>query len=126
MVDYATMPDVPRIHQRRQPIRRHYLGDWLEALNLTPVDLLNALNDPERSMEFGEIDKSQVYRWLKGQLPQAAQQERIAKALHMDDPATLLRHPDDGWFRDFTEGRPADEVSRIKQMLEVAFPPKRA
>lgn len=120
------MSNVRRIHQRKQPVRRHYLGEWLEALNMTPTDLLNALNDPDRSMEFTEIDKSQVYRWLKGQLPQPAQQLRIAEALHMESPETLLRHPDDDWFRAFIEGRSSEEVDKMKQMLAIAFPPKRS
>jgi hypothetical protein len=85
-------------------------------------DLLALLNDDERSMELPRVDKSQVYRWLKGQMPQAAMQARIAAALEMEDAASLLRHPDDDWFAEFFSGRSRDEIHRMKLMLEAAFP----
>lgn len=87
-------------------------------------DLLKLLNDDERSMDLPRIDKSQVYRWLKGQLPQPTTQRRLAEALGLDDPADLLRPPLDDWFVQFFAGRSADELERLRQMLEAAFPPK--
>ncbi len=123
-VDCATMTQVTEIHKNKSPVRRHFLAEWLEWRNLTPADLLDALNDPERSMDLGYIDKSQVYRWLKGQMPQPAMQRRIAEGLDLNDPADLLRAPDPigDWFVEFVRGRSADEIERIQQTLQAAFP----
>lgn len=76
-------------------------------------------------MDLPRVDKSQVYRWLKGQMPQAAMQVRIAAALEMEDAGSLLRHPDDDWFIDFFSGRSRDEINRMKLVLEASFPKKR-
>lgn len=88
------------------------------------MDLLRALNDEERSINLAAIDKSQIYRWLKGQLPQEEMQVRIAGVLDLDDPAQLLRPPEADWLMKFFEKRNADERARIRQMLEAAFPEK--
>jgi len=122
----CAMGNVSKIHQNKQPVRRHYIGEWLQARGLSPMDLLAALNDPERSMEFGEVDKSQVYRWLKGQLPQPAMQLRIAEALGLDSAGDLLREPDDDWIIHFFKDRDEEEIARMKILLETAFPKKRA
>lgn len=118
---------VTRIHQNKQPIRRHFLNEWLVAKNLKPADLVDLLNDPDRSMDLEEIGKSQVYRWLAGQLPHPATQQRIAQALGEGDrPEALLRHPDDDWVARFMDGRSQEEIQRIKNTLENAFPKKDA
>lgn len=119
------MPNVSKIHQDKQPIRRHFLAEWLEKREMSAMDLLNALNDPERSMDFNAIDKSQVYRWLKGQLPHPQMQLRIVEALGLDDAGDLLRSPEDDWFNQFFKDRTEDEIERMKQMLEAAFPVKK-
>lgn len=116
-----------RIHQDKTPVRRHYLAEWLEARHMTPPDLVEALNDPDRwGDDYKPIDKSQIYRWLKGQMPQAAQQIKIARALEMENPADLLRDPLDDWFAKFFNDRSRGEMERVKQMLEIAFPHKKA
>lgn len=121
------MAKLSRIHQNKQPIRRHFLNEWLAAKDLKPADLVDLLNDPDRPMELEEIGKSQVYRWLGGQLPQSATQQRIADALGIGDrPEALLRHPDDDWVAKFMDGRSQDEIRRIKTTLETAFPKKDA
>lgn len=89
------------------------------------MDLLEALNDPERMSDLPIIDKSQVYRWLKGQMPQPAQQKRIADAIEQE-PEDLLRHPLDDWIARFFSDRSTDEKERAKQMLEAAFPSRRS
>ncbi len=123
MVKFATMTKPTKIHQNKQPIRRHFIAEWLEAKDMTPVELLEALNDPDRSSEYQFIDKSQVYRWLKGQLPQPAMQERIAAALGFeDDPGALLRPPEMDWISDFFKERSLDELQKIRTVLETAFP----
>lgn len=94
---------------------------------MTPPDLVEALNDPDRwGDDYKPIDKSQIYRWLKGQMPQAAQQIKIARALEMENPADLLRDPLDDWFAKFFNDRSRGEMERVKQMLEIAFPHKKA
>lgn len=122
LVKPATMASVSRIHPGKQPVRRHFLNEWLEAKGMKPMDLLDALNDPDRMSDLPIIDKSQVYRWLKGQLPQAAQQKRIAQAIGQE-PEDLLRHPIDDWLAKFFSDRTREEAERAKKMLEAAFPP---
>lgn len=68
-------------------------------------------------------DKSVVSRWFGGATPTPAWQEKLA-ALFNCDPESLFRHPDDDWLRRFLQGRAKDEVERIKQTLEAAFPRK--
>lgn len=120
------MAKLTRIHQNKQPIRRHYLPEWLEAKGLKPMDLVNLLNDPDRPMELGEIEKSQVYRWIDGQMPGPANQKRIMGALE-EEPDALMRHPIiDEWAGKFFRDRNMDELQRIKNTLEMAFPKRDA
>lgn len=119
------MAKLTRIHQNKQPIRRHFLNEWLAAKGLKPADLVDLLNDPDRPMDLEEIGKSQVYRWLSGQLPQPATQLRVADVLGIE-PEALLRHPDDDWVAKFMKDRDAEEIQRIKNTLENAFPKKDA
>lgn len=117
------MAKITKIHQNKQPVRRHYIAEWLEAKGMTPMDLLDALNHPDRPMEFSEIDKSQVYRWIGGQLPQPRTQARIAGVLGFEDDAgKLLQSPDADWMNEFFENRSREELERIKLMLQAAFP----
>lgn len=120
------MSDPVVIHQGKEPVRRHFLREWLAEKDMSPSDLLDALNDEERSMDLPAIDKSQVYRWLKGQMPQKAMQVRLAAALELSDPADLLRAPQDDWLTKFFEERSVEEKERARQMLEAAFPKKSA
>jgi transcriptional regulator with XRE-family HTH domain len=119
------MAKVTKIHQSKSPVRRHFIAEWMEARGMSASDLVEALNDPDRFSELGYIDKSQVYRWLKGQMPQAAHQARIAAALgHEDDPSIILRAPEADWLARFFEDRSREELERMKTMLEAAFPRK--
>lgn len=123
MIGFELMSKLTTIHQNKQPIRRHYLPEWLEERQMSATDLLDALNDPDRSSEFPFIDKSQVYRWLKGQLPQPAMQLRIAAALGFGtDPEKLLRPPELDWIKEFFDGRSREEKTRIRNTLTAAFP----
>ncbi|ULJ73630.1 XRE family transcriptional regulator [Rhizobium gallicum] len=122
MVEFATMAKVSKIHQGKQPVRRHFLAEWLEAKSMTPVDLIEALNDPERSMDFTEVDKSQVYRWLKGQMPQAAMQLRIAAALGFEgEPDKLLQDPTMDWLAEFFRDKTEEQKEKAIQMLKLMF-----
>lgn len=98
----------------------------MEHRGVTVSRLLELLNDDERSMDLPRVDKSQVYRWQKGQMPQPAMQRRVAEALGLDDPADLLRSPLDDWFARFLRGRSQDELQRIKTILEASFPRRSA
>lgn len=107
------MKKLAQIHPRKQPIRRHFIEEWMLARGLKPADLVEQL----------DTDKSQVYRWLKGQLPHPEMQERVA-ALFEIEPEALLRHPDDDWIARFFHNRSEEERARIKQAMELAWPPK--
>lgn len=122
MVKSATMAKVTKIHQGKQPIRRHYLAEWLEAKQMTPTDLLDILNDPDRSMGLTEVDKSQVYRWIKGQMPQPAMQMRIAGALGFEnEPDKLLQDPTMDWLSDFFRDKTEEQKEKAVQMLKLLF-----
>lgn len=122
MVEFATMAKVTKIHQGKQPVRRHFINEWLEAKQMTPVDLIEALNNPDRPMEYGEVDKSQVYRWLKGQMPQAAMQARVAAALGFEgEPDKLLQDPTMDWLSNFFRDKTEEQKEKAIQMLKLLF-----
>lgn len=93
------------------------------------MDLLRELNEADTSLPA--IDKSQVYRWLKGQLPRADMQARIAGALSIvdidtgdPDPAGIFRDPNLDWFARQVKDRSEDELRRLRSIVENAFPPR--
>lgn len=93
------------------------------------MDLLRELNEADTSLPA--IDKSQVYRWLKGQLPRRDMQSRIAGALSIvdvetgdPDPAGIFRDPNLDWFARQVKDRSEDEMRRLRSIVENAFPPK--
>jgi hypothetical protein len=121
------MRQASKTHRGKQAVRRHFIAEWLEAREMEPMDLVNALNATDASLPM--VDKSQVYRWLKGQMPHADMQVRIAGALSVvnpetgdPDPSGILRHPDYDWMARQFEGRSKAEIDRMKQMIELAFP----
>lgn len=73
-----------------------------------------------------DVSPSQVYRWLKGQKPQDETFVQIAEFLRADPPEALLRHPLDDWMTKFLRGRSEDEAKAIMELLERAYPLKRA
>ena len=79
--------------------------------------------EPKDIIEGTGIDRSTIYRWLGGQLPRPEHQEILA-ALFEVAPEALLRHPDDDWMARFFRDRDASERERIKQAMELAWPPK--
>lgn len=105
------MPRISHIHQGKTPVRRHFIKEWMESRNMKPPELISLL----------DADRSTVYRWLDGQLPQPQWQERLA-ALFDIEPDALLRHPDDDWLARFFRNRDASERERIKKAMEIAWP----
>lgn len=99
------------IHQNKTPVRRHFIKEWMESRGLEPADLIEQL----------DADRSTVYRWLDGQMPQPRWQAKLAAVFHVE-PEDLLRDPDADWLSRFFEGRKADERERIKQAMELAWP----
>lgn len=81
-----------------------------------PVDLANAL----------EADKSLISRWYSGTTPGEEWQASLADLFgYPDEPEIIFRHPDDDWFARFFRDRSIEELARMQQMLEVAFPKKK-
>jgi transcriptional regulator with XRE-family HTH domain len=109
----ATMMAIDKIHEKKQPRRPHYLREWMDAKGLRAVDLSEELN----------LDKSLISRWLKGSTP-TAENQKILASFFGCEPEGLFRHPDDDWLGRFLRDRPRDEIERIKQTLEAAFPRK--
>jgi transcriptional regulator with XRE-family HTH domain len=106
------MHNVIRIHKGKQPNRPHYIEAWAEKRGFErQADLAEELN----------ADKSLVSRWYAGATPNREYQEKLA-ALFYCDRESLFRHPDDDWLSRFLQGRTRDEVEKIKQLLELAFP----
>lgn len=70
-------------------------------------------------------DRSVVYRWYRGASPSENWQQKLA-ALFKCEPDSLFRHPDDDWLVRFFRDRSAEELQRMRQTLEAAFPKKKA
>lgn len=114
MLKLATMTKAPLPPaKKKKRVRRHYIPEWAAKAGKRKVDIATDL----------EIDKSQLTRWFQGQLPQQLYQQILAGYFGIA-PEALLRHPDDVWFSDFTDGRDDEERQRIRATLETAFPSK--
>jgi transcriptional regulator with XRE-family HTH domain len=109
------MSDLDGIHQKKQPRRPHFLREWMDSKGLRAVDLADELH----------IDKSLVSRWLSGSTP-SADNQRILADFFGCEPEGLFRHPDEDWMARALRDRPREEIERIKQTIETAFPRKKA
>lgn len=122
------MPQRPtqiRWHQQTS-FRRHFLAEWLEVRRMDVMDLVRLLNEPE---DAPPLDKSQVYKWLKGQLPRGPNLLRVAAALELLDmetgepnPNLLMTHPAQDWIARKFQNRPISDFERMKAILDNAFP----
>jgi hypothetical protein len=117
-----------RIHQNRTTFRRHYLREWLEEREMSAMDLLDLLNEAA-DMETQPLDKSQVYRWLRGQLPHRPTQVRIAAALELNDPETgepnpeiLMMHPAMSFLAERVDVDSPEDMEKLRQLVEITFP----
>lgn len=113
MIYEIGMSDITTIHKGKQPRRPHFIPEWADMRNLTQADL---------AREIG-ADKSVVSRWFNGTTPGLEWQEKLA-ALFACEPESLFRHPNDDWFAKFFADRKQEEIEKMKQMLELAFPKK--
>lgn len=91
----------------------------MEHLQIEPMELLEMYNElhPDNI-----IDKSQVYRWIKGQLPRDDTMYRLAAILlktDEPDPETLMRHPDDDWFSRVTSTLSRKEKEQLKETIDM-------
>lgn len=106
----------PPAHRRRQPRRPHFIPEWAERKGYeSQADLVEALG----------ADKSVVSRWYAGASPSEDWQKKLVALFHCEEPDGIFRHPDDDWLARFFRDRSPDEVQRIKQTLEAAFPAKK-
>ena len=104
------------IHRSKQPRRPHFIQDWAERRGYgTQAELGKALG----------ADKGVVSRWYDGATPGEEWQAKLVALFHCEEPDGIFRHPDDDWLAKFFRDRSADEIDRMKQMLEAAFPPKK-
>lgn len=108
------MTKPPRIHNDKQPNRIHFIVEWAEKRQLSQADIVRELG----------ADKSVVSRWFSGSLPSEKYLEPLA-ALFSTSVSGLFRHPDDDWLLRFMQERSIDEITRMKNMLELAFPDKK-
>ncbi len=112
--------DLMRIYQNRQPRRPHYLAQLMERHGVTRADIIEAI----------EVDKSLLSRWLDEDKPSTPSLEWSRKLGEFfgkgSDPVDIFANPDVDWMSRLLQGRSADEISRIKAMIEAAFPAKRA
>jgi transcriptional regulator with XRE-family HTH domain len=105
---------VERIHKGKTPRRIHYIAEWAARRQLKQADVVRELG----------ADKGTVSRWFAGALPEQPYLFRLAALFGMEEPNELFHHPDDNWMSRFLQGKSMDEIRRLRQMIEAAFPPK--
>lgn len=99
----------------RQPRRPHFIEAWA---------VHRGYKDQAALVDALGADKSVVSRWYSGASPGAEWQVKLGQFFgDEEDPADIFRHPDDDWLAKFFQGRRDEEITRMKQMLEAAFPP---
>lgn len=105
-----------QIHRGKQPRRPHFIKEWAELRGYdTQAELVEALN----------VDKGTVSRWYAGASPGEEWQEKLRALFNIEDETGVFRSPDDDWLVRFFKDRQPEEIDRIKQTLEAAFPIKK-
>lgn len=102
-----------KIHQMKQGRRPHFIPEWCEKFNLIQAELAEKLG----------ADPGLVSRWFSGSTPSLDYQRKLAELFDCETDG-IFRHPDEDWMARFLRGRPREEVDRIKNTLEAAFPRK--
>lgn len=109
-----------RIYENRQPRRPHYLAQLMDRHGVSRQEIIEAI----------EVDKSLLSRWLDESRPSTPSPEWAHKLGEFfgkgGDPVDIFADPDVDWMSRLLQGRSADEIERIKAMIEAAFPAKRA
>jgi hypothetical protein len=76
------------------------------------------------------VDKSLLSRWLDEDKPSTPSPQWARKLGEYfgkgHDPVDIFADPDVDWMSRLLQGRSADEIERIKAMIEAAFPARRA
>jgi len=100
--------------RQRQPRRPHFIAEWAERRGFeTQASLAKQL----------DADKSVVSRWYDGASPTTEYQEKLAALFgHPGEPEIIFRHPDSDWMARFLQDKTEDDMTRIKRILESAFP----
>jgi len=112
-------PAPASIYKGRQPGRPHFIPEWAKEHGYeSQADLIEAL---------GDVDKSTVSRWYSEKNPSSPSKEMAARLAALfgreDEPECIFRHPGDDWMRRMFQNRSDEEIARMKQTLEAAFPP---
>jgi hypothetical protein len=102
-------------HKGRQPNRPHFIQDWAER---------RGFSDQAALAKASGADKSVISRWYNGASPSREWQIKLVELFNLDEPGDIFRHPDTDWLAKFLYGRKQDEIDRMKQTLEAAFPQK--
>jgi hypothetical protein len=104
---------VQEIYRNRQPNRPHHIEDWAVRRGFSnQAALVKALG----------ADKSLVSKWYSGATPSLDWQNALVELFALEDRQSLFRSPDDDWLTRFFRDRERDEIERIKNTLETAFP----
>lgn len=102
-----------QIYRGRQPNRPHHIEEWAIVRNYpTQAALVKELG----------ADKSLVSKWYGGATPSLEWQERLIELFGLESRESLFRSPDDDWLSRFFQDREREEIDRIKNTLETAFP----
>lgn len=113
------MAKVSKIHTDKQPIRIHYIAEWLAHRGLKQVDILNSMIEAG----FLDINKGTISKWCSGQMPSEKYLLVLADVMSIG-PNDLFRDPDDDWLTALFRSREKSEKKRMRAMLEAAFPMK--
>jgi transcriptional regulator with XRE-family HTH domain len=96
----------------RAPQKFHYIQEWADRRGLKPAELARELN----------TEKSTVGRWYQGTIPTEQYLIALTGLFGLDEPASLFRHPDDDWMAELFRGRSRQELERIRDTINAAFP----
>lgn len=109
------MAQIEKIHAKKTPKRPHFIAEWMEKRGVIAADVVRDIG----------VDKGTISRWLDGTCPNEEWQIKLGAYFSCGRDG-IFRHPDEDWMKRFLENRPAEEVERIKQAMEISFPKAKA